>query len=78
MKNSILSDWNFMRVIRLALGVFLVVQGIITGDWTFSLLGGLFTLMPLFNIGCCGASGCNVPDTKSRKPSSDITYEEVH
>lgn len=77
MKNSILSGWNFMRVVRLALGIFIMVQGIVTKEWTFALPGGLFSLMPLFNIGCCGASGCNVPVAKSRKPSTDITYEEV-
>lgn len=77
MKNSILSGWNFMRAIRLALGIFIVVQGIVTKEWAFAILGGLFSLMPLLNIGCCGASGCNVPVVRSRKPSTDITYEEV-
>lgn len=77
MKKRILSGWNFMRVIRLALGIFIVVQGIVTNEWTYVILGGLFALMPLLNIGCCGASGCNVPVAKSPKPSTDITYEEV-
>lgn len=57
MKNY-LRNWNFMRVLRLALGIFVIAQGIHAKEWWFVVMGGLFSLMPLLNIGCCGASGC--------------------
>lgn len=66
-----------MRALRLALGIFIIAQGIQANDWFFVALGGLFSLMPLLNIGCCGVSGCNTPVSKSRKKVEDITYEEV-
>lgn len=76
MKNF-LSNWNFMRVLRLALGIYIIVQGFVDNQWLFVVLGGLFSLMPLLNIGCCGASGCNTPVRKSNKKLEDISYEEV-
>ena len=77
MKQGIFSNWNFMRAIRLVLGIFIIVQSIVVKDWAIGLLGILFTAMPLFNIGCCGTSGCTVP--RERKPgnSKDISCEEV-
>lgn len=76
MKNF-LSNWNFMRVLRLALGIYIIVQGFVDKQWLFVALGGLFSLVPLLNIGCCGASGCNTPVRKSNKKLEDISYEEV-
>lgn len=66
-----------MRVLRLALGIFIVVQGIMAKEWLLVGLGGLFSLMPLMNIGCCGVSGCNTPISRSNKKLEGTTYEEV-
>lgn len=66
-----------MRVLRLALGIFIIGQGIVARDWTFIALGGLFSLMPLLNVGCCGVSGCSTPVRKSNQKTEDITYEEI-
>lgn len=77
MKNY-LRGWNFMRIIRLVLGIVIIVQGIQAQQWMLVALGGLFTLMPLFNIGCCGAAECNTTySTSKAKNTEDITYEEV-
>ena len=61
----------------MALGIFIVVQGIMTKEWLIVGLGGLFSLMPLMNIGCCGVSGCSTSVPRSNKKTEDITYEEV-
>lgn len=50
MKNY-LRNWNFMRVFRLALGVIVMVQGIMANEWLMAGLGALFALMPLMNVG---------------------------
>ncbi|WPQ63078.1 hypothetical protein SIO70_32440 [Chitinophaga sancti] len=79
MKQNLLRGWNFMRVLRLALGIFIIVQGFQSKEWLFMALGGLFTLMPLLNIGCCGASECNtVVPGRSNNTIEDTTYKEVH
>ncbi len=72
-----LKNWNFTRAIRLALGIFIIVQGVQTSQWLFVFLGGLFSLMPLMNVGCGSTAGCSTPFTKTKKSTEDVTYEEV-
>ncbi len=74
---SYLRNWDFMRALRLAMGIFIVVQGILTAEWLFIILGALFSLLPLLNIGCCGSAGCNIPVVKSSKKTEGTTYEEI-
>lgn len=83
MKDRIISRWNLMRLIWLALGIFIIIQGIVTREWIFAIMGGLFALMPLLNIGCCGAAGCNTVNrgmlgARSAGKTTEISYEEVH
>lgn len=66
-----------MRVLRLAIGIFIIVQSVITKDWLFVGAGVLFSLMPIMNIGCCGASGCNTSVRKSNGKNEEVSYEEI-
>ncbi len=77
MKKVIFSNWNFMRFIRLGLGIAILVQSVIFKDWTMGFLGAVFTAMPIFNPGCCGVGGCAVPVKENPETTNDITYEEV-
>lgn len=73
-----LSNWNFMRLLRLALGIMILIQGIHSNDLLLTILGALFSLMPLLNIGCCGAGNCRVPVQKTiDTQTEESTYEEV-
>lgn len=78
MKQAIFKNWNFMRLLRLGLGIIVVVQSVLMKDTTMGILGILFTALPVFNIGCCGAGGCAGTFSKENngKPE-DISYEEV-
>lgn len=82
MTNRILKGWNFHRGFRLVLGIIIIVQSILMKEWLMAGLGGLFTLMPIFNVGCCGGSACcdipNERNTKLETQNNDITYEEIH
>lgn len=77
-KRVINTHWNFLRIVRLVLVVAAMVQGITKAEYVLVLAGGLVAIMALFNIGCCGISGCVVPQ-KQKHPSKkeNITYEEV-
>ena len=77
MKQAILSNWNFMRFLRLALGIAIIVQSAIAGNWAMAVVGLLFTAMPVFNIGCCGTAGCAATVKKSSETIKDTKYEEV-
>jgi hypothetical protein len=43
-----------------------IAQAINTHSLQIGLIGVLFTIMPIFNIGCCGANGCAVPIKRSK------------
>lgn len=75
--SNYLKKWDFMRFLRLILGIFIITQGMQTKEWLFVAAGGMFALMAILNIGCCGASGCNTPVRNSNKKVEDISYEEV-
>ncbi len=80
MKQSILSNWDLVRFLRLAIGVAILVQAGVTKDWLFGIAGLIFTSMAVFNAGCCGAAGCRTVssgDEKITNTTKDITYEEV-
>ncbi|MEP7232760.1 MAG: hypothetical protein ABI691_21045 [Ginsengibacter sp.] len=78
MKQAIFSNWNLMRFLRLALGIAIIVQSVVAKDWTMGIAGAVFTMMPVFNIGCCGSGGCaTTPPKRSSETTKDITYEEV-
>lgn len=66
-----------MRLLRLALGIFIIIQSIVSHHLLGIGIGIIFSMMPLLNIGCCGVSGCGTIPSKSEKDVEDITYEEV-
>jgi len=77
-----ISGWNFMRFIRLVLGVAIIIQGVNSKEWSFIIMGALFTLMPLFNVGCCAGNSCSTNSTtryrhQPAKPQEETQYEEV-
>jgi hypothetical protein len=77
MKQMIFSNWNFMRALRLIMGIAIAVQAVMARDALFGLAGLLLTGMAVFNIGCCGTGGCSTPVKKNTESTKDITYEEV-
>ena len=76
MKNY-LKNWNFMRFLRLAMGIYIIFIGLQESNFWFVALGGMFSLMPLLNTGCCGVSSCSVPPANRIKKIEDITFTEV-
>ncbi len=72
---AIMQRWNFMRLLRLVLGVAILVQGIVSKDTMTIILGTAFGGMALANIGCCGSNGCAI-NTRAAK-SQKIKYEEL-
>lgn len=73
-----LQSWNLMRILRLGIGLLVVGQGIYAGDYLFVLLGGLFALMPLLNVGCGSSASCPTYIPRSTKKIEDTTYEDIH
>ena len=78
MMKTLLTNWNLMRGIRLALGILIFVEGLRSDIIPLTLMGAAFAALALFNVGC-GAGGCTVHPPRS-KPSgkTNVEYEEVN
>ena len=76
-KQNIFSNWNFFRILRLLLGVMIIVQAIQLKDWMYGLAGLLFSLMALFNTGCCSVNSCSTPPVNKDNKKEEVSFEEV-
>lgn len=76
---ELLSNWNFARILRLAMGAWITYSGFTGNQPMFIFLGLLFAAQAIMNIGCCGVGGCNVQEKPTEKSTSvdDVIYEEV-
>jgi hypothetical protein len=72
--------WDFMRILRVGMGVTALIIGIKNQDTLLGFAGGFLFIMGLANIGCCAANGCTsrspYVDTKAKQ--APVQYEEVH
>ena len=74
---SLTQNWGFMRIIRLVIGGYALVEAIRTSDVLIGIMGTVLISMALFNLGC-GAQGCGVPTPRNKNISSEeVEYEEV-
>lgn len=73
-------NWNFMRAIRLILGLVILAQGIDASDYLIGALGGLFAAFAIFNVGCSANGGCSTfpnPKISNKKLTNEVEFEEV-
>ena len=67
---GILIGWNFIRLLRLVLGIAILVQGIVGNDLTSMVLGVLLGGTAVANIGCCGTQGCTINNSTGNRTGS--------
>jgi hypothetical protein len=60
-KQRLLYNWDFMRWLRLGIGVLIGIQSIRTFDAFSGLIAIFFLFQAITNTGCCGSGGCAVP-----------------
>jgi hypothetical protein len=77
-KETLFNNWNFMRFLRLGLGLYIAVQAV----ETLSVLSGVVSVFFLFqaitNTGCCGSNGCALPTHKSNSAKTEeVKFEEI-
>jgi hypothetical protein len=77
-KQILFTGWNFMRWLRLIIGIIFAVQGIQLHDSITGFIGAFFLFQAITNTGCCGVGGCSVPGKKRTDTlTEDAQYEEV-
>lgn len=60
-----LSQWTIMRFLRLIMGILIVIQGVKAEQWLIAGIGVLFSILPLFNMGCGVNGTCDIPNRKN-------------
>jgi hypothetical protein len=67
-----------MRIIRLVIGGYALVEAIRASDVLIGIMGTVLIGMALFNLGC-GAQGCSVPAPQNKNAQTEeVEYEEIH
>jgi hypothetical protein len=76
---TLFTGWNWMRWLRLILGIFIAVQAIQSHDTLFGIMAAFFLFQALTNTGCCGTNGCTTttPTKQDLDKIEDVEYEEI-
>jgi hypothetical protein len=54
---ALFTGWHLMRWLRLAFGIFFLVQAFMVNDLLIGLAGAFFLFTSITNVGCCGSAG---------------------
>jgi hypothetical protein len=73
MKERILTNWSWVRVMYLLIGAFMTVQALASQQWLVALAGTYFASMGLFGVGCA-SGGCAI-DNRSASGDGDSVSE---
>lgn len=77
-KQTLLTNWNFMRWLRLAIGAYMLVQAVMLHDNMLGFFGAFFLFQSLANTGCCGTQSCAAPIVKNKsKATEEVEFEEI-
>ena len=77
MKDRILNNWTITRGLYLVMGILVITQSVVSGQWLGAVIGGYFAAMGLFAFGC--ASGNCIPNSPaSKKANQEVNIEEVN
>jgi hypothetical protein len=74
---KLLTGWDFMRALRLVLGLYIGVQAILMADALSGMISVFFLYQAVTNTGCCGVQGCSVPTQEQGQQIKEVTFEEV-
>lgn len=78
MLTNLTQNWGLMRIIRLLIGGYALIEAYRGNDALMAMLGFVLVGMAVLNAGC-GAQGCGVPMNKTTsKETDEVSYEEVH
>jgi hypothetical protein len=70
--------WNFMRIVRLSIGIAIGVQAIETREPISAIFSAYFLFQAVTNTGCCSTAQCGLPVRREMLHKvDDVQYEEI-
>lgn len=76
-KYTLLNGWNLVRILRLTLAVFALIAAFSQKDPMMGMIGSVFGIQAIFNVGCCGLNGCEIKENRFHKEEKEIVYEKI-
>lgn len=78
-KETLFTNWHFMRWLRLGMGLYAAVVALQLHDPLSGFIASLFLFQVATNTGCCGVNGCSVPTSakRSSRKTEEIEFEEI-
>jgi hypothetical protein len=77
-RQTLFTNWHFMRWLRLVFGTIFLVQAIQIHDMMIGIISGFFLITAITNTGCCGAGSCAALIRKNNdEGTKEISYEEI-
>ena len=73
----ILTGWNFMRMVRLLVGIYIGIQAILMTDALTGILAVFFLYQAVTNTSCCGVQACAIPTKDSKQLNQEVSFQEV-
>ena len=78
LRGTLFTGWNFMRWLRLVMGLLVAYQAFELQNGLLGLLAGLFIFQALANAACCGTSACNTtPRKRNNSKTLGVEFEEI-
>lgn len=75
-KETLFKNWNLMRWLRLALGIYVSVQAVETLSLFLGGVAAFFLFQAITNMGCNGTNGCALPRKKNSPHKSEVLESE--
>jgi hypothetical protein len=69
---KLLTGWDFMRALKLVLGIYIGVQALLVADALSGMISVFFLYQAVTNTGCCGVQGCAMPTHKQNQSTQDV------
>lgn len=81
MKERILTNWTFIRVLYLIVGIVVIIRSVMNQQWYGVASGGYFASMGLFAYGCaagsCFGGNCSTEPKQQSTSIQDVDFIEV-
>ncbi len=76
-KQMIFNNWHLMRIVRLAIGIFIGINAIIMHEALPGIIAAIFLFQAITNTGCCAGS-CALPSRKANNQNqSNTLFEKI-
>ncbi|HPF91542.1 MAG TPA: hypothetical protein PLL57_12850 [Flavobacteriales bacterium] len=69
--------WNWLRWLRLALGVAFLIEGWHSGSGFAYAIGALFAMQGVLNMGCPLLGACAAPPARASATTEEVSFDEV-